>query len=297
MERISLLTQRPRFIPMLTVVAVLMLGSGGTLVALSSATISAAATTTLHLTSSSPGVTCDNSNPSMPVCSGLAGGDTITLAGTGFTPGSLASDIECNSDMHQPVILFLGNYIPISCTPLKISNISSTGAYNPPPFAVVQGTTGPVLNNPSSFPPGAPSTRPRASRPCPARAGPFRDARRRATPPRTPPTSRARPPPPSRRPETTARLRSATRLVTAASVSCSSAPRRSRRPPRPAQVARRRLRGRHYDHRGHDHHHRGHDHHHRGHDHHHRGYHDHHRGYHDHHRGYDDDHRGHDHDD
>ena len=168
----SWLKGRRRLVPQLMAIGIFAVVGGGVLV-VTNATSASGATTTLKLTSSAPGVTCDNSNPSMPVCSGLAGGDTITLAGTGFTPGSLASDIECNSDLHQPVILFLGNYIPISCTPLKLSNISSAGAYNPPPFAVVQGTTGPVLNNPSLYPPGCTIDLTKGKPPLPGMSGPI----------------------------------------------------------------------------------------------------------------------------
>ncbi len=149
--------------------AALLAGS----VMIGTAVTAGAATTSLNLSSTSAGVTCDNSNPSQPVCSGRAGGDTVTLAGTGFTPGSLASDIQCNSDLHQPVILFLGNYVPISCTPLKLSQISSTGAYNPPPFAVVQGTTGPVLNNPSVYPPTCTIDPTKGKPPLPGQSGPI----------------------------------------------------------------------------------------------------------------------------
>jgi hypothetical protein len=145
----------------------------GTVLLVTNVTGASAATQTLTLTSTAAGVTCDNSNPAMPVCSGLAGGDTITLVGKGFTPGSLASDIECNSDPSQPVILFLGNYVPISCTPLKLSDISATGGYNPPPFAVVQGTTGPVLNNPSVYPPGCTINPALGAPPLPGQSGPI----------------------------------------------------------------------------------------------------------------------------
>ena len=40
----------------------------------------------------------------------------INVSGTGFSPGALASIVECNSDPAQPVILFLGNDIPVSCS-------------------------------------------------------------------------------------------------------------------------------------------------------------------------------------
>jgi hypothetical protein len=165
--------KQSRLITLITAVGVVAVMGGGAMLATNVADVSAAATTALHLSSTAPGVTCDNSNPSMPVCSGLAGGDLVTLAGTGFTPGSLASDIQCNSDPHQPVILFLGNYIPISCTPLKISNISPSGAYNPPPFAVVQGTPGPVINNPSIYPPGCTIDPTKGKPPLPGQSGPI----------------------------------------------------------------------------------------------------------------------------
>ena len=145
----------------------------GTVLLVTNVTGASAATQTLSLSSTSSGVTCNNTNPAMPVCSGLAGGDTITLAGKGFTPGSLASDIECNSAPDQPVILFLGNYVPISCTPLKLSSIAATGDYNPPPFAVIQGTTGPVLNNPAVYPPGCTINPALGKPPLPGQSGPI----------------------------------------------------------------------------------------------------------------------------
>src|ERR1700681_1692579 len=58
----------------------------------------AASAITLSLTTTSPGATCNNgSNPVGPICSGLAGGDVINVAGAGFTPGATASIVECSS--------------------------------------------------------------------------------------------------------------------------------------------------------------------------------------------------------
>jgi hypothetical protein len=75
----------------------------------------------------SAGAACNNSNPQAPVCTGVTAGDVVTVTGTGFTPGSTASMAECNSDPSQPVILFMGEYIPVSCSRLALSTIPSSG--------------------------------------------------------------------------------------------------------------------------------------------------------------------------
>jgi len=99
----------------------------GTLLLATNVTSASAATQTLSLTSTAAGVTCNNSNPSMPVCSGLAAGDVVTISGGRFTAGSLASIEQCSSDPTQPQILFLGNDIPVSCSALALTSISSKG--------------------------------------------------------------------------------------------------------------------------------------------------------------------------
>ncbi|HEY5024534.1 MAG TPA: hypothetical protein VII76_06130, partial [Acidimicrobiales bacterium] len=99
--------------------------SGGVLLA-TNITSASAATTTLSL--SATGATCNNANPAAPICSGLTAGQTVNVAGTGFSPGALASIVQCNSDPAQPVIFFLGNDIPVSCSPLAIVTVPSTGA-------------------------------------------------------------------------------------------------------------------------------------------------------------------------
>jgi hypothetical protein len=109
---------------LLAAVGVFAMVGGGVLVAINIR--SAYATTTLSLTTSAPGASCNNSNPSQPVCFGLANGDVVNVAGTGFTPGSLASIEQCNSDPAQPVLLYLGTDIPVSCSPLALTSIGNT---------------------------------------------------------------------------------------------------------------------------------------------------------------------------
>ena len=82
---------------------------------------------TLSLTSTAPGASCNNSDPKSPVCIGMASGTVLTVSGTGFSPGAIASIAQCNSEPSQPVILFLGQYIPVSCSRLVLSTIPSSG--------------------------------------------------------------------------------------------------------------------------------------------------------------------------
>ena len=71
-----------------------------------------------------PARECNNTNVLDPICTGLASGDVMTVAGTGFSPGATASIVECNSEPTQPVLLFLGNYIPVSCSSLELDHDS-----------------------------------------------------------------------------------------------------------------------------------------------------------------------------
>jgi len=117
----------PRLVGLLTVVGAVAVMAGGALVATNTAVVSGAATTTLSLSTTAAGASCNDSNPSAPVCSGLASGEVINVSGTGFSPGSLASIVECNSELAQPVILFLGVDVPDSCSPLSLVTIPSSG--------------------------------------------------------------------------------------------------------------------------------------------------------------------------
>ncbi|HTZ09716.1 MAG TPA: hypothetical protein VMB72_11615, partial [Acidimicrobiales bacterium] len=75
----------------------------------------------------STGATCNDANKASPSCSNLKAGDVITLAGTGFSPGATASIVECNDDPSQPNVVFLGQYIPVSCSALALTSIPATG--------------------------------------------------------------------------------------------------------------------------------------------------------------------------
>jgi photosystem II stability/assembly factor-like uncharacterized protein len=82
----------------------------------------------LSLTSTSPGASCDNTNPGSPVCIGMASGTVVAVNGTGFSPGALVWSAQCNSDPSQPMVLFLGAYIPVSCSRLALTTIPSSGS-------------------------------------------------------------------------------------------------------------------------------------------------------------------------
>ncbi len=140
---------RRSLLTILSIIGVTTLLAGGALISTSvSASTVSTPGTTLTLTTTAAGVTCNNSNVLDPICSGLAGGDVLTVTGTGFTPGATASIVQCNSDPNQPVISFLGEYIPVSCTALALTTISSakltsgdlTGAHT-----MVAGITGPPV--------------------------------------------------------------------------------------------------------------------------------------------------------
>ncbi|HUI03728.1 MAG TPA: hypothetical protein VLZ77_09310, partial [Acidimicrobiales bacterium] len=125
-------------------------------------TSASGATPTLSITDTAAGASCNNSNPSAPICTGVAGGQTLTVAGTGFAAGALASIIQCNDDPTQPIISFLANDIPVSCSALKIVTIPSSGASKGKLSGtqkIVQGTVGPpVAATPDSCTQDVPST-------------------------------------------------------------------------------------------------------------------------------------------
>ena len=109
---------------LLATIGLLTMVIGSVLLA-TNVTIASAATTTLSLSSTAAGVTCDNTNTSAPVCTGVAAGDVVAASGTGFDKGALASIEECNDITSQPVTLFLGADIPVSCTPISITSIDA----------------------------------------------------------------------------------------------------------------------------------------------------------------------------
>ncbi len=116
-------------------VAALLVGAGllGTAMSASAAT----PTVTLAIKTSAAG-TCSGST-----CMGLAGGDVVNVSGAGFSAGQEASTLECNDDPLQPVIVFLGNAVPVSCTAIVIVSTSASGTFGPSAFTIKSGTTGP----------------------------------------------------------------------------------------------------------------------------------------------------------
>ena len=138
---------RTRLTSALAMMGVVALVSGGALIGTTA--IAAAATPTLAATiGTSAQGTCSatpvsgSAAPFSLLCSNLAGGDVINLSGANFAPKALGSDVECNSDPSQPMVVFLGNYIPISCTHINIVSTSTTGTFTGA-FTVKSGTTGP----------------------------------------------------------------------------------------------------------------------------------------------------------
>lgn len=81
----------------------------------------------LTVTTTAPGASCNNTNPQLPVCSGLASGDALTVSGSGFSPGAIAAFAECNGDPRQPAVLFLDQYIPVSCSRLALVTVPISG--------------------------------------------------------------------------------------------------------------------------------------------------------------------------
>ena len=133
----------------LSAVGLFALISGGALIGTSTTAAAATPTLSATVTSSSSGAMCSNTPVSgtgvgtvMTLCNHVSGGDVLTLNGAGFTPSALASDVECNSDPAQPMVTLLGNYIPISCTNVKILNVTATGTFTGS-FTIKSGTTGP----------------------------------------------------------------------------------------------------------------------------------------------------------
>ena len=79
-------------------------------------TASATATPTIAMTINTSVSGSCNSSTYGPVCSDMTGGDTINVSGSGFSPATLASVLECNTDPTQPQIYYLNNDIPVSCS-------------------------------------------------------------------------------------------------------------------------------------------------------------------------------------
>jgi hypothetical protein len=80
----------------------------------------------------------------------LVDGSVVSVTGSGFSPNSLSTLLQCSGDPAQPTVNFLANDIPISCSnPLSskqgpgLKSTSSKGTYGPFNFTVEEGFTGP----------------------------------------------------------------------------------------------------------------------------------------------------------
>ena len=104
--------RRTKLASRLGLVGIVALMSGGVLLGTAMSASAATPTITLAIKTSAAG-TCSGS-----VCMGLAGGDVVNVSGAGFSANQEASTLECNDDPTQPVIVFLGNAVPVSCTPI-----------------------------------------------------------------------------------------------------------------------------------------------------------------------------------
>lgn len=86
----------------------------------------------------------------------------VNVSGTGFSPGALASIVQCSSDPTQPVIHYLGNDIPVSCSPLALTTIPSLGKNTgklSDTHTMTTGTVGPpVSGQPTTCTQTTPST-------------------------------------------------------------------------------------------------------------------------------------------
>ena len=94
----------------------------------------------------------------------------MTVSGSGFTPSAPGGITECNSDAAQPTVNFLGNAIPVSCTPptSALKSTDASGNLAASSFTVKEGTTGPPTTGTDSS--GGSATTDAASYPCPPTA-------------------------------------------------------------------------------------------------------------------------------
>lgn len=101
---------------------------------------------------------------------GLAGGDTVSVSGSGFAASSTGGILECNDDPGQPTSQVAGNAVPVSCTsPLsKLVTTTTGGALPTTSFTIVEGTVGPPASGTDSG--GGNAATDAAKYPCPPTA-------------------------------------------------------------------------------------------------------------------------------
>jgi hypothetical protein len=100
------------------------------------------------------------------------GSTTVTVAGSGFTPGALGAVLECNGSglgTTQPTIMVLGNAVPVSCGPAPgtstIVTVNASGDVPSTQFTVTTGTVGPPATGTDSS--GGDAATDAAKYPCP----------------------------------------------------------------------------------------------------------------------------------
>ncbi len=100
----------------------------------------------------SSGTAFATGNPNVPMTvtpdTGLSNGQTVTIAGSGYTDSSIGNVLECNSDASQPTVAVgapVNSTISVSCTAASYSHLVTTTASGglSGSFPVVQGTVGP----------------------------------------------------------------------------------------------------------------------------------------------------------
>lgn len=81
---------------------------------------------------------------------GITNGQTITLTGSGWTPGSIGNILECNNAPNEPTVALpqpVGNSLAVGCSGVgyianALTTVSASGTVNKT-YVVAQGTLGP----------------------------------------------------------------------------------------------------------------------------------------------------------
>jgi hypothetical protein len=104
-----------------------------------------------------------------PTTTGLMNGQVLNWAASGMTPNALGSIIECNGDPTAPTIAFMGNNIPVGCSPVHLAFVSAAGTASGT-FTIIGGPAQtpvgpPVANQTDSA--GHPGAQDALNYPCP----------------------------------------------------------------------------------------------------------------------------------
>jgi hypothetical protein len=105
----------------------------------------------------------------------LVGGEDVTVTGTGLTPNSLSTLLECNTTAGQPTVATLGTAVPVGCTSLLryIQTTTASGDLPVTTFTIVEGTVGPPATGTDSA--GGNASTDAANYPCPPTAAQVSD--------------------------------------------------------------------------------------------------------------------------